>query len=214
VIATTDLPPGEISVDWGDGNTTSGTIAADGSITATHTYATEGSFVIALTSGPTTGQSTAIVLSPGQGDALDGSNSTTVPDGGSGTASVLPAGPGITATLEHPTGPATLFVALYGANPESTPIVAGGFYDLRVVGGGATATVQIVFHYAGVSGVPRLLFFSRDTGTYQPVQSPSIVVDQAAQTITVTLDATTTPAITQLTMTVFAAAVAEVRFTG
>jgi hypothetical protein len=108
--------------------------------------------------------------------------------------------------LQRPTGSAVLFVAVYGSNPETAPLTAGGFYDVRVVGGGATATLVVVFHYTGLSGTPRLLFFDTATRQYIPVQSPSITVDQAAQTITVTLSSATTPSVTQLTGVVFAAA--------
>ena len=208
-IATSDLPAGEISVDWGDGTTSSGTIAADGSITGTHTYATEGDFDITLTLGGTTGHSTAIVLSPSQGGALGGSDSTTVPPGGTGTATFLPPGPGVTATLQQPTGSAVLFVAVYDTNPEAEPITAGGFYDIRVVGDVASATLHVVFHYTGVTA-PRLMFFDSATARYVPVQSPSIVVDETARSITVTIDPTTTPSITQLSGTVFAAVATEV----
>jgi len=221
LIATSNLAPGDIPVDWGDGTTSGGAIAPDGSITGTHTYTQEGSFDITLTSGSVTGHSTAIVLSTSQGGALTGSNVVTVPSGGSGTASVLPPGAGVTATLQQPSGPATLFVAAYGHNPESVPLVAGGFYDVRVVGGGSSATLKVVFHYTGITGTPQLLFFNTATGSYVAVQSPSIAVDPTAQTITVVLNATTVPSITQLTQTVFAAAapaatptVAPPRFTG
>jgi hypothetical protein len=205
MIATSTLPVGEVSVDWGDGIVTTGSIAAGGSISGTHTYTAEGDFGITLTTGTVVGHSTAVVLTPSQGAVLVGSDATTVPDGGAGTASVLPPGPGLTATLQRPTGPATLFVAVYGANPESDPVTAGGFYDVRVVGGGPTATLVVVFHYRGVSGSARLMFFDAATGRYVPVQSPSIITDQGAQTITVTLDAATVPSIAQLAGTVFAA---------
>jgi len=199
LIATSDLPAGEVSVDWGDTTVSSGTVAPDGSITGTHTYATEGSFAITLTSPGTTGSSTAIVLSPGQAAALGGSDIASVPGGGSGTASVLPGGPGITATLDHPAAAAVLFVAVYDTDPEAVPVQAVGFYDVRVVGTAAGATLQVVFHDDPTrAGVPQLLFFDRTTGTYVPVQSSSLVVDQEAHTITARFDATSTPAVTDL----------------
>jgi len=207
VIATSTLPPGGASIDWGDGTGESpGTIGADGSITGAHTYASAGSFTITMTSGATVGDSTAVVLTPSQSAVLAGTDATIVPNGGSGTATVTRPGPSVTATLQQPTGPATLFAAVYTANPEPVPLTAGGFYDLRVVGGGSTSILTATFHYTGITGVPLLVFFDAASGRYEPVLSPSIVVNSAAQTIVVTLDATTTPSVTRLTGDVFAAA--------
>jgi len=207
VIASSTLSPGGISLDWGDGTGESaGSIAADGSITGAHTYATAGSFTITMTSGATVGTSTAVVLTASQSAVVAGTDATMVPDGGSGSATVTPPGPGVTATLQQPTGPATLFVAVYSANPESAPLLAGGFYDVRVIGGGTTPTLIVTFHYTGLAGTPLLVFFDATSGQFVPVQSPSIIVNTAMQTITVTLNSATTPSLTQLTGDVFAAA--------
>jgi hypothetical protein len=216
VIATSNLSPGEASINWGDSTTTSGTIAADGTITGTHTYAQEGDFAIVITQGVTTGNSTAIVLSASQGSAVVGTNVTTVAAGSSGTASVLPpGGAGVTATLQQPNASATLFVAVYANNPQPVPLAVGSFYDVRVVGG-AGATLQVVFHYTGVAGPAQLLFFDAETGRYEPVQSSSISIDPVAHTVTVVFNSGTVPSVTQLTMTVFAISAAPVTatFTG
>jgi predicted pyridoxine 5'-phosphate oxidase superfamily flavin-nucleotide-binding protein len=61
------------SIDWGDGNTTSGTIAANGAggfkVTGTHTYAEEGPFAVSITVQDLGGSSTVISSTAGVLDA-------------------------------------------------------------------------------------------------------------------------------------------------
>jgi hypothetical protein len=68
-----DLADFSASIDWGDGTTTAGTIAANGAggfkVTGTHTYAEEGTFAIAISVADAGGSSTVVNSSAGVADA-------------------------------------------------------------------------------------------------------------------------------------------------
>jgi hypothetical protein len=147
--------------------------------------------------------------------------------GGSGGVSTTPAtagAAGVAAEIENTDGgPIEVTAVTYASNPTEVPVfeVAGGFVDLRVVGADASDRAEASFYYA--STVPAeaepglaLLYFS---GTdWVPVQSSGPqppgkdTTDNSQGTVSggrfdVVFDATSVPAITDLSGTAFAATI-------
>ncbi len=152
-------------------------------------------------------------------------NSATAAEGQSVTASTAPtmAGQaGVSATLTNNTvgsGPATVTVRTYSANPTAGNIfdAGGGFVDVRVTGADPTDVMTARFYYPStVTGATeaslQLLYFTGSSwapvlssGGLPPVQDTTDNLDGTVSggRFLVTFDSTSTPQITQLAGTVF-----------
>jgi hypothetical protein len=118
----------------------------------------------------------------------------------------------VAAVLSEPGGGSqvlTLFVATYSANPQPDPLNGLAFHDVRATGVDAAGRLVVTFHFSGGNGQPVVLeFFDQDTGHYQPVVGSrlapqSVIVDLTGETVTVVFDASSFPALTALSGTVF-----------
>jgi uncharacterized repeat protein (TIGR01451 family) len=156
--------------------------------------------------------------------------SVIVPPGASGTASALPtlAGQhGVSATLTNndpASSPATVSVATHSANPAGgTIFAAGGFFDLQVTGADPSDSVAARFYYpstvtGAVEAGLQLRFWTGTawapvigSGGSPPAKDTTNNLDGTVSggRFAVTLDGTSTPAITALSGTVFAIATTD-----
>ena len=201
------------TVSYGDGAAAPLVVNADGTAAISHVYASEGSYVVTVANPSSSQPATALVqvLVPGPSNVASGA----IGPGATGTVGL----PGVTATLTTSpadAGPASLLTATY---PPSNPAFAGaapqglvlGAFDVRAIGIGAADRLVVRFSYRAPAGspAPSLEFFDPRRGAYVPVRGStrvpnSLVVDTAAQTITVIVDDTSTPSLASLTLTRFA----------
>ncbi len=119
---------------------------------------------------------------------------------GSVTASLGPADVPGSVSANTSGGEGTLTVATYPSDPIAGPSVQGSFYDVSVISG-APDFDQVVVHFCGVAAGQSLRF-------WEPAIERYVVVGQSqpsgpGRCVTVVLNATTTPSITDLTGTVF-----------
>jgi hypothetical protein len=161
------------------------------------------SFTVTATNGagtsPASDPSNAVVPvadMPNQSNSATSSSPT-----GSVTASLGPADAPGSVSANASGGEGTLTVATYSSDPIAGPSVQGSFYDVSVISG-APDFDQVVVHFCGVTAGQSLMFWDPATGRYVvvPGQSPPI---GPGRCLTVVLNATTTPSITDLTGTVF-----------
>jgi hypothetical protein len=149
---------------------------------------------------------------------------TSVPEGQTATISAprTANGPEITATLSNNTigsGSVTVTVDKFSTNPETVSAldVGGGFVDLFVTGADPTDIVTAKIYYPpSITGADeaqlQLLFFNgsawlpvRSSGNTDPVKNETDNLDNTSSggRFTVIFDNTSTPAVTQLTGTLF-----------
>jgi len=158
---------------------------------------------------------------------LSPTDSQNVSPGNQVTASVLPnGGPGVTADLTH-TGRgviATVSVGVYSDNPTASGVVnaGGGFVDVKVVQSNSDDTLVINYYYpSGVTGANetalQLLYFNGTSwlpvigsGGSAPIKNTTDNLDGTISggRFTVTLDNTSSPTVTALSGTPFAATTA------
>ena len=150
-------------------------------------------------------------------DALWGqTQAAVVESGASASVEVLPTdsdSAGVSAALVNGTGtePATVLVATYVDNPTPTPAfdAGGGYVDLQVTGVSADAQLTAFFYYpSSITGAAEeelvLMYF--DGANWVTVLSSggtSPVKDTEQKRFTVVFDSTSTPAITELSGTIF-----------
>jgi hypothetical protein len=198
------------TVDYGDASGAQVlTREPDGSASLDHVYTIEGTFIVSVVNPPAHSATSRVhtFLS-----GLTEVSSAAVPPGESGTVEL----PGLTATVEvapDDTTSATLFGATYPPNVDGF-FLGGGFgegiaaFDVRLVDAGSGDRLTIAFGYedTGVPTVPTLTFFDPTTDAFQPVVGStvipsSITVDTVARLVTVILDQTSFPRVTDLTGT-------------
>jgi hypothetical protein len=219
-------PPGayKASIDWGDGTVTPGSVTADSAggylVNGTHSYQPETDFTVDVTiSDP--GRNTSEVAAGGAA-VLSASEAALLLDFGfarnsPGDSILVASSTGIDAVLNQPlpvTGPVTLFVATYAANPTGVPSDGLVYYDVRVTGTDGRAVLTVNFAYpAAFTGRGTLYFFDSVTQTFRPVAGStrvpdSLVVNPAVPVITLITDNTGVPRLADLTQTVFTIRVA------
>ena len=148
--------------------------------------------------------------------------------GSQNTALVNPTGnnPGISANLNHTIGgvTATVTVGIYSGNPTERGLVnaGGGFVDVKVTSPNAGDTVVINYYYpSSVTAVNeaalQLYYFNgvtwqlvKGSGNTLPIKNTTDNLDGTVSggKFTVTLDNTSSPKVSELTGTVFAATTA------
>ena len=151
-------------------------------------------------------------------------NTQFAPPGGSAVAALPPTvagATGLVATVNNnnpASGPVTVTVATYSAMPVGGALFdAGSFFDVQILGADATDSAVVHFYYPStVSGVIEAKFSLRywtgsawapvlGSGGAAPVKDRTDNLDGTISggRVSVTLDATSTPRITDLTGTVF-----------
>jgi hypothetical protein len=207
------------TVDFDDGGATQAvTLGADGTFTVSHAFTAEGVYDVTVTvddGTDTASADTTVLIFPPQ---LQGGKFQPVPPGGSSSAS----GPGIRALANHGAGaprPAVLTVGNYNNLP------VGGFdfnsqrtnaYELRLANAETddqlTVTFSLPSGYEYGDGV-RLAFYDQQTQTFLPVRQDmltanSVIVNESTDTVTLLLDGSSFPKVTDLHGTIFTVSVA------
>jgi len=128
----------------------------------------------------------------------------------------------VSSTVYHPRGSdpgaplPTPLSAVYSSNPTGVSINGEMFTDFKIENASSNDTAIVVFTIpAGVSS-PKLKFFDTSNNTWESVSGSTLIgpqggtgyqLDQVADTITVSFDSSSFPAINQLTGTVFTIAI-------
>ena len=207
------------TADYGDGSGTQPlSVDAAGNAVLAHTYAAEGTYALTVTNPGACGTSAAAservdVVAPG---ALDLTSATAPPGGNASIA--LPGLIGLMATLVA--APTDQSAGILGATyPPTSPlfgvaaaigqVLAG--YDVRAidVSSNDSAVVTFSFPDGGIPTAASVLYFNPQTNGFVSVRpssldANSLVVDVARQQVTIVLDRSSLPAITDLGGTRFA----------
>jgi hypothetical protein len=199
------------TVDFGDGtDPLPVTLLPNGTFVVSHVFTDEDVYDVTVTVDDGTNTASddtlALVFSP---DLENGTSQAVAPG-----AEVTASAPGISARADHAAGsarPAVLTVGRYDALPVSAPdLFSTAGYELRLAGAGANDRVTVTFSVpAGFEDGARLEFYDPRTHTFRLVQlSPgSFTIDEAGRTITLVLDMTSFPRVTDLRGTIFTIAV-------
>jgi hypothetical protein len=223
VASFTDFDPAELSanytatINWGDGSTpTTGTVTETSpgtfSVSGKYSYAAVGVYQVSVTLSNSAGSNvTAISL-------VSVFTDTQFEDIVAGSEESSNVGPNTkTDTLQNGTTTATFQRGSQDTNTVKFGIsdysvnTAGpaDFFDIQAGGAMDGDTVTITYTYSGDIIDPKIEFYDPSTGSYEVVKSDSglansFVVNPANHTITVIFDNLSTPAVDELTGTVFA----------
>ena len=110
---------------------------------------------------------------------------------------------GVSASLTTTPGASTTAsVGTYSSNPVGALPNGVSFYEVRVTSAGGITQIVVTFYYPSSVTNPNLLWWNPGTNQWVPVCcNPTI--NTAAHTITLTLSASSSPTISQLTATQF-----------
>jgi predicted outer membrane repeat protein len=218
------------TADYGDGTGPQRVaVTPDRHFHLDHVYTSEGTFTVLMTlddgdGGHDTFRERVAVLLPGAGLP----QIVVVPPGQTLTASV----PGLTVTLFNasPTTPATLIVATVALNaltglagdPAADPNQDVLAFDIRVLDADPNDLLTAKFDFSAIGAPGRaafLQYFNAAAGTFQTVlgstsQPDGLVTDTAGLTVTVKLDSTSNPKVTDLGRTIFTLSVPDPATTG
>jgi hypothetical protein len=128
----------------------------------------------------------------------------------------------VSSSVYHPRGSdpgaplPTPLSAVYGSNPTGVSINGEMFTDFKIENASSNDTAIVVFTIPAGVTAPKLKFFDTSNSTWEPVSGSTLVgpqggtgyqLDQTADTITVSFDSSSFPAVNQLTGTVFTIAI-------
>ncbi len=203
--------------DYGDGSGWQPLAFTGNVFTLAHTYAAEGSYLVTVRVADGTGPAVedsffADVLLPLVTEAV---KARVGPEGGQVTVSVT----GATVTLVKAPGGVTSALILAnvpgGVADGQDGLVTfggqaiGGAYDIRALDVGPDDYAIITLRYANDDfDIPRVSYFDRRLGREVVIDPGQYTVDRFARTITMRLDARTTPRLQDLSGTVFSITVA------
>jgi hypothetical protein len=201
VIGTANTDQFVGTVNYGDGSGVQPLILApDNTFRLQHVYHQEGNYTITVTitgDGVSGFASVPVEVYAAGVDITEVKRITAPPPGGYATDSV----PGMTATLfRDNSAPASATTSVLIA-PVTTIQNA---YDIRSVDLKGNYRLVVTFDYPPGGGTPSLVYFNSVSGRFEPVLSSTpIVIDTVNHTVTLTLDANSTPQLGGLTGTVF-----------
>ncbi|MSR32543.1 MAG: Ig-like domain repeat protein, partial [Gemmataceae bacterium] len=215
------------TITWGDGTPASaGTVVPPPSgagplgVTGTHLYARTGDFTTTVTAsnaavaGSASTTLVATVITPNQSNQVETTQFTSLPPFQPKTGATIPGASILYVQPSNNPNPVGVFLANFRANPQDTaPTLAPqSFVDIRITNPSNDGSLVISLPFTGTIGQGSpYIQFSNDFGDngsspYQNVISSGqlVVINYVTQKITIQLDRTSFPLLSNLSGTVFA----------